>query len=115
MSRMLSLLLILVAGEALAQREPPDEIKLADDGGPPRVYFAHTYDEDNWYSAGLGDRISVHVQNFAKILEKTGGACSSVVLFIEGMPIRGLKPESCDQAHGHVRFVLRRTEQSDAT
>src|SRR4051812_46028743 len=115
MSRMLPLLLMLVAGEALAQREPPDEPKVADDGGAPRVYFAHSYDEESWNGAGLGNRVSVHVQNFGKLLEKAGGACSNVVLFIEGMPIRGLKPESCDQARGHVRYLLRRTEQSDAT
>src|ERR1043165_5042645 len=112
---LLPLLLTLVAGEALAQREPPDAPKVADDGGAPRVYFAHSYDPANWYSAGLGERVSVHVQNFSKILAETNGTCSGVVLFIDGMPIRGLKPESCDQAHGHVRFLLNRTEQSQIT
>jgi len=117
MSRTLPLLLALAAGTALAQREPPDQPKVADDGGPPRVYFAHSFNNDDqgWYSGGLGDRLSVHVQNFGKVLEKTGGACSGIVLFIEGIPIRGLKPESCDQASGHVRYLLRRTEQSDDT
>lgn len=117
MSRTLPLLLILAATQALAQREPPDEIKVADNDGPPLVYFAHSYNEDDqgWYRAGLGDRLSVHVQNFGKLLEKTHGTCSGVVLFIEGIPIRGLKPESCDQEGGHVRFLLTRTEQSHAT
>src|SRR5262245_17552562 len=112
---LLPLLLTLAAGRAQAQREPPDEPKVVDDGGAPRVYFAHSYNDQDWYSAGLGERLSLHVQNFGKILEKTNGTCSGVVLFIEGMPIRGLKPESCDQAHGHVRFLLSRTEQSTAT
>jgi hypothetical protein len=117
MSRPLPLLLVLVAGTALAQREPPDAPKMANDGGPPRVYFAHSYnlEDQGWYSAGLGDRLSVHVQNFDKLLEKTGGACSGIVLFIDGIPIRGLRPESCDQANGHVRYLLRRTEQANDT
>jgi hypothetical protein len=118
MSRTLPLLLALIAGTALAQREPPDAPKVAaGDGGPPRVYFAHSYnlEDQGWYTAGLGDRLSVHVQNFEKILEKTAGACGGIVLFIDGIPIRGLKPESCDQQGGHVRYYLRRTEQSNDT
>jgi len=115
MSRTLLLLLTLAAWPALAQPEPPDAPRAPDDGGSPRVYFAHSYDEESWQSAGLGDRMSIHVQNFGRLLEKTNGTCSGVVLFIEGMPIRGLKPESCDQAQGHVRYLLGRTEQSHAT
>lgn len=115
MPRTLPLLLMLVAAPALAQREPPDAPHIPDDGGPPRVYYAHSYQADAWQQAGLGDRISLHVQNFGKVLERTHDTCNGVVLFIEGMPIRGLKPESCDREDGHVRYLLMRSEQSDAT
>lgn len=109
----IALLSLLAAAAAQAQWEPPGAPQLADDGGEPRVYYAHSYYPDHPNIAGLDDRISVHVQNFSSLLKQVNGNCSSIVLFINGMALKGLQPESCDNKVGHVRYLLRRTEGSD--
>jgi hypothetical protein len=106
----LALLTLLAASAAMAQ--VPEPIR-ADDGGPPSVYFAHSYYPEHPNQAGLDDRVSVHVQNFGKLLGEVNGNCASIVLFINGMPIKGLKPESCDKTLGHVRYLLHRTDDSE--
>jgi hypothetical protein len=63
--------------------------------------------------AGLADRITVSVRNFDAVLAKAG-ECNNIVLFINGMPLRAMPPESCDVTHGTIRFQLYRTEKSDA-
>lgn len=114
--RPLLLLLGLISSlPALGEMEPKEVPKLEDDGGKPRVYFAHSYDPEHWDMSGLGDMVSLHVQNFDSLLKETGTTCTAIVLFIDGMPIRGLPPSSCDVASGHVRYHLRRTAQSDDT
>src|SRR5205823_9534649 len=97
----IALLSLCTAAAALGQWEPPDAPHVADDGGDPRVYYAHSYYRETPNVAGLDDRLSVHVQNFANLLKEAGGNCSNVILFINGMPIKGLKPESCDVKEGH--------------
>ncbi|ATB37886.1 hypothetical protein CYFUS_003311 [Cystobacter fuscus] len=62
--------------------------------------------------AGLDDMISVHVQNFSSLLKDTNQLCSAIILFIDGMAIKGLAPHSCDMQTGHVRYLLLRTPQS---
>lgn len=89
------------------------EKEMADNGGPPRVYFAHSFYEDHPYRAGLDDRVSLHVQNFGALMKEVNENCTSLVLFINGMPIKGLQPESCEETTGHVRYLLRRTEGSE--
>ncbi len=108
-----ALLSLLTVAAAFAQWEPPNAPRVPDDGGEPRVYFVHSYFAETPNVAGLDARLSVHVQNFAGLLKDAGGNCSNIVLFINGMPIKGLKPESCEQKRGHVRYLLRRTEDSD--
>jgi hypothetical protein len=111
---------LLVSTVALAQIEPPELPKVADDGGAPRVYYAHSSVEEhwgtteNWTTAGLDDLVSVHVQNFESLLKQTGNMCTGIVLFIDGMAIQGLQPLSCDVTAGHVRFRMLRTERSNA-
>ena len=107
----IALLMLLAAAAALAAAIP--EPTLPDNGGPPFVYFAHSYYADHPNMGGLDDRVSLHVQNFGKLLEEVNGNCANIVLFIDGMPIKGLKPESCDKTLGHVRFLLHRTDDSD--
>jgi hypothetical protein len=109
----IALLAHLAAAAAQAQWEPPDAPRVADNGGEPRVYYAHSYYRETPNVAGLEDRVSFHVQNFSRLLADAGGNCTNIVLFINGMPIKGLKPESCDQKSGHIRYLLRRTEDSD--
>ena len=110
-----SLVSLLIASVAFAQAEPPDAPpRPADNGGPAHVYYAHSYYKDHYNRAGLGDLISVHVQNFNTLLAEVDGNCSAIVLFMNGMALKGLKPESCDALSGHVRYRLRRTEDADA-
>ena len=110
-----AVLSLFIATAALAQWEPPNEPKVKDDGGPPRVYFAHSYFADHPNMAGLDDRLSVHIQNFGTLLKQANGNCQGIVLFLEGMPIKGDKPESCDPVAGHVRYrLLRNPKDEDA-
>ncbi|WP_224362981.1 hypothetical protein [Hyalangium versicolor] len=98
---------------ALAQVEPPDAPKVPDDGGPARVYYAHSYLDGAWSIAGLGDLLSVHVQNFDALMKETSNTCNGIILFIDGIAIQGLQPLSCDAVNGHVRYRLQRTPKSD--
>ena len=111
----IAILSLAAAAAAFAQWEPPGAPQLKDDGGEPRVYFVHSYDHARPNVAGLDGRISVHVQNFSKLLEQAHGNCSNIVLFINGMPLKGLQPESCDNHIGHVRYLLHRTDDSAET
>ncbi|MFL6247593.1 MAG: hypothetical protein ACJ74H_16330 [Thermoanaerobaculia bacterium] len=72
----------------------------------PRV----THVKGSWHngSAGLGDRVTVTVRNFPKLLEKVSGNCSAIVLFLDGLPLRKMPPESCSQYDGTVRYTLDR-------
>lgn len=111
-----SLLSLLLASIAFAQAEPPDAPpRPADNGGPAHVYFAHTYIPAHYYRAGLDDLVSVHVQNFATLLKDVDGNCSAIVLYLNGMPLKGLKAESCDAVSGHIRYRLERTPDADST
>jgi hypothetical protein len=105
---------LFVAAVAFGQQEPPNTPHVPDNGGPARVYFVHSYYASHYNMAGLDDRISIHVQNFSKLLEKANGTCSGITLFLDGMPITGLKPESCDPLAGHIRYRLLRTGHADA-
>ena len=108
---LLSLFLVSVAFAQTARPgEPP---RPADDGGPPRVYYAHSYYKDQPNKAGLNDLISVHVVNFPTLLKEVDGNCTGIVLFINGMAIKGLKAESCDAVTGHIRYRLLRTPDAD--
>jgi len=110
-----SLLSLFVASMVFAQGEPPDAPKRpADNGGAAHVYYVHSYYKDHYNRAGLNDLISVHVQNFSTLLKQVDNNCSAIVLFMNGMPLQALKPESCDAVAGHVRFRLHRTEEADA-
>jgi hypothetical protein len=112
-STIVAVLSLFMAIAVLAQKEPPDAPPhRPDNGGPPLVYFVHSYFTDD-HTAGLGERISVHVQNFGTLLKNANGNCQGIVLFLDGMPIKGDKPESCDPAMGHVRYRLIRTKDDD--
>lgn len=112
-STIVAVLSLFMAIAVMAQKEPADAPPhLPDNGRPPNVYFAHSYFPDD-HTAGLGDRISVHVQNFSTLLKNANGNCQGIVLFLDGMPIKGDKPESCDPVMGHVRYRLIRTKDDD--
>jgi len=102
--------------KAQEQGEPPDAPPTIDthDGSPAKISYVHGYNSTDWKRAGLADRISVHVDNFSTLIAKANNDCGQIVLFIDGLPIKGLKPESCDRLSGHIRYRLLRTNDSDA-
>jgi len=104
-----------VAIAAVAQFEPPKAPPKPPDtpGADPFVYYAHSYRGPDYDMAGLDDRISIHVQNFETLLKEVHNDCSGIVLFLDGMALKGLKPESCDKINGHVRYRLSRTADAD--
>ena len=95
--------------------EPSDAPPTFDshDGTPATISYVHGYDPTDWKRAGLDDRISIHVNNFSTLIAKANNDCLQIVLFLDGMAIKGLKPESCDRLAGHVRYRLLRTPASD--
>jgi hypothetical protein len=113
-STIVAVLSLLLASAVLAQWEPPQAPKdLPDNGGAPRAYYAHSYFQEDPSLAGLDDRLSIHIQNFGTLLKNANGNCQGIVLFLEGMPIKGDKPESCDASTGRVRYRLLRTKDDD--
>jgi hypothetical protein len=65
---------------------------------------------------GLNDRLTLTVRQLSQLLDEVNGNCAGLTLFLGGMPLKGLTPESCDlQAdQGEVRYLLVRTDQADA-
>jgi hypothetical protein len=114
-STIVAVLSLFIASAMLAQWEPADAPKdLPDAGGTPRVVFVHSYFPKAPHVAGLDDRLSLHVENFSTLLKAAHGNCQAIVLFLDGMPIKGIKPESCDPVRGHVRYRLLRTPDDEA-
>jgi hypothetical protein len=64
----------------------------------------------SWHNgtAGLGDRLEVTVRNFPALLQKVSGNCHAIVLFLDGLPLRQMPPESCSQYDGTIRYTLDR-------
>ncbi len=91
--------------------EPPTFDK--HDGSPATISYVHGYNPTDWKRVGLSDRISIHVNNFSTLVAKANNDCTQIVLFLDGMPIKGLKPESCDRLAGHVRYRLLRTNDAE--
>jgi hypothetical protein len=112
MRSMIGAVLSLFMATAVMAWEPKNDPSLPDDGGKPLVYFVHSYYEATPNVAGLDDRISIHVQNFGKLLEQVHGNCQGIVLFIDGMPIKADQAESCDKDKGHVRYRLLRDKEN---
>src|SRR5687767_13464330 len=56
----------------------------------------------------MGDRLEVKVRNFPGLLEKVSGNCHAIVLFLDGLPLRQMPPESCSQHDGTVSYMLDR-------
>ncbi|MGH9422333.1 MAG: hypothetical protein ACRD3J_20310 [Thermoanaerobaculia bacterium] len=113
-STIVTVLSLFMAMAVLAQWEPADAPKdLPDNGEAPHAYYAHSYYKGSPHLAGLDDRISIHIQNFKTLLKDANGNCQAIVLFIEGMPIKGDKPESCDPITGHIRYRLLRVKEDD--
>ncbi|MEA2345454.1 MAG: hypothetical protein QOF63_3623 [Thermoanaerobaculia bacterium] len=113
-STIVAVLSLFMATAVLAQWEPPDAPKdMPDNGGAPYVTFAHSYFKDAPHVAGLDDRLSIHVRNFKTLLKSVNGNCQGIILFLDGMPIKGDRAESCDTEAGHIRYRLLRTKDDE--
>jgi hypothetical protein len=55
---------------------------------------------------GLGDRLTLKVRNLPVLLAQVSNNCKAIVLFLDGLPLRGLPPDSCDPYNGTVKFLL---------
>jgi len=63
-------------------------------------------------SAGIGDRLQVKVRNMPALLGKVP-SCHAIVLFVDGLPLRDMPPESCNPYDGTVRYYLDRVPGSN--
>jgi hypothetical protein len=86
----------------------------ANDEADPRVLAITSQRRGSPDRAGLNDRITITVRHLPDLLEEVDGNCAGLVLFLGGMPIKGLPPESCNPHDGQVRFLLLRTDASDS-
>ncbi|MBV8519809.1 MAG: hypothetical protein JO197_20630 [Acidobacteria bacterium] len=82
-----------------------------DPANAPHVTSVQGSRHDN--SAGLGDRLTVQVQGLDRVLAAANGNCRAIVLFLNGIPIDGMPPESCDPYSGTVRYFLDRDTPND--
>jgi hypothetical protein len=113
-STIVAVLSLFLATAVLAQEPPGAPPDPPDTGGPASVYYVHSYYFNEADKAGLDDRISVHVKNFSTLLKQANGNCKGIVLFLDGMPIKADKTESCDKERGHVRYrLLRDKDEKD--
>lgn len=103
---------MFVACVAAAQDSTPNapNLRQVPDKALPHVVWVIAPGDD----LSLGERLMVGVANFDQLLADTGGNCSAIVLYLDSMPMKGLHPESCDKQRGTVRYLLRRTDESDA-
>jgi hypothetical protein len=85
----------------------------ATDESDPRVLAITSQRRGSPDRAGLNDRITLTVRQLPDLLAEVNGNCAGLVLFLGGMPIKGLPPESCNPHDGQVRFLLLRTDASD--
>lgn len=90
---------------------PPPPPQNYDPATEPQVMSAKGYGRNG--SAGLGDRLEVTVRNFPALLEKVSGNCHAIVLFLDGLPLRQMAPESCNQYDGTVRYLLDRVPDAN--
>lgn len=65
------------------------------------------------HSAQLGDRMEIHLQGLRGWLQNSESRCESLVLFLDGIAIKGTEPDSCDPYSEKVYFQLDRTSDSD--
>jgi hypothetical protein len=109
----LLMLPILVTGHSVTAQNAtaPPASPSYDPGTEPQVIAAKGYGRSG--SAGMGDRLEVKVRNFPALLEKVSGNCHAIVLFLNGLPLRQMPPESCDQYDGTVRYLLDRVPEGN--
>jgi hypothetical protein len=104
--------LLVLPSVVTAQNATTPAAKLNyDPATEPQVIAAKGYGHAG--SAKIGDRLEVTVRNFPALLEKVSGNCHAIVLFLNGLPLRQMPPESCDQYDGTVRYLLDRVPEGN--
>ncbi len=101
------------AEPAAESQAPPADNPSAIRAARPRVVAARSGDRDHQNRAGLGDGLTVKVENLEPLLDNLSNGCNGLILFLNELPIKGVPPESCSLATSEVRFTLDRTADSD--
>jgi hypothetical protein len=78
-----------------------------------RVKAALSSQPDHRNRAGLGDGLTLTVQNLKPALRQIPKGCEGLILFLNKIAIKGVPPDSCDAETGNVHFTLDRTDESD--
>ncbi|HEX5758163.1 MAG TPA: hypothetical protein VF121_03120 [Thermoanaerobaculia bacterium] len=104
----------LAAALGLALPSGLDAAPVAAAAGPLVVGVRSHAHPDRPLQAGLGERVTLQVEGLRAGLAALTNGCAELILFIDGVPIPGTPPESCTPENGRVRFLLDRTEDSDA-
>ncbi|MGA2445813.1 MAG: hypothetical protein ABSG50_10350 [Opitutaceae bacterium] len=65
--------------------------------------------------AGLGDRLVVGVENLSDLLAQAKKERHEIILYLDGLPLRGVYPESIDLIRNELRFELRRSDAARPT
>ncbi len=110
-------LALALAPAALGQviKDTADNLDAAPAAKSPVVVGVRSHAHpDRPLQAGLGERVTLQVEGLRAGLAAVTNGCAELILFIDGVPIPGTPPESCTVEDGRVRFLLDRTEDSDA-
>lgn len=102
-------LLITCAAAAQSKSANAPNLNTVPDTSQPHVLWVIAPGGD----LSLGEALIVGVANFDQLLAEAKGNCTSIVLFLDALPMKGLEPISCDRQRGTVRFVVQRTPESD--
>jgi hypothetical protein len=90
---------------ALADDDSADAVSGDERDGCPQELALHT--------VRLGDRVVVRVTGITSL--SADARCADLRLYLDGLRLDGVAPESCDPGKGTVRFELLRNEQNRAT
>jgi hypothetical protein len=115
--RLALFLLLLCGAETLACAEEPQDLKPAD---VKVVRVFGSVNVPNFNQAGLGDRITVEVEpkpgragDSERIPGFTDEEARKLVLYLNGLQLKGLYPEAIDGSVHTLTYYLERKPQSD--
>jgi hypothetical protein len=82
----------------------------AQDTNAPLVTGASCDSQEHSNVAGLGDRLTISVNNLSNLVVQTMQDRHDIILYMDGQALKGLYPESIDLLKNEVRFGLQRTD-----
>lgn len=86
-----------------------------DDTNSPVVSSVVSDSPDHSNEAGLGNRLIVTVSNLSNLLTQESQEHHKIILYLDGMALKGLYPESKDLLRNELRFQLQRTDSTRQT